>query len=100
MCRKVRTAKSLKKNFGMVDALVFCSGAQSAQQVEVTMRVRYKQSSVNQYSPHAEREVTLTEIDSMLHNGEINMDEAKEMAIRWAAKTNNTQILLQLFPVG
>jgi len=48
------------------------------------MRQGYKSSSINQYSEMAEREVTLSDIDSKLFNGEITTNKAREMMIQWA----------------
>lgn len=45
---------------------------------------------------HAERELTLSEIDSLLHNGEINRDEAISMAVSIAGK--NIEVLKAIFP--
>lgn len=58
----------------------------------------YKSSSINATSCFAEREVTLTEIDSMLVNGEINKDEAKILTIQWAVDTGNAHMLPALLP--
>ncbi len=43
-----------------------------------------KSSSVNASNPFAEREVTLSQIDSMWQNGEITGDQARDMAISMA----------------
>ncbi len=41
----------------------------------------FKSSSINASNCHAERELTLSQVDSMYQNGEINQVEAKRMAI-------------------
>lgn len=53
----------------------------------------YKNSKINKHSPFAEREITLTEIDSMFQNGEINEKEARDMVVQWAVDTNNVALL-------
>ena len=42
----------------------------------------YGKTPINASSPFAERELTLSQIDSMLYNGEINRDEAQSMALQ------------------
>lgn len=56
-------------------------------------RLKVKGSNINQYSPFAERELTLSDIDSMFQNGEITVEEAQKMALRIVAETNDTAIL-------
>jgi len=53
----------------------------------------YKGSSINQHSPFAARELTLSEIDSMWQNGEITQEQAQDLAIEVACNTSNIQVL-------
>ena len=53
----------------------------------------YKGSSINQHNIFAEREVTLTDIDSMFQNGEIGVKEARELTVTWAVQTDNVHLL-------
>jgi len=52
-----------------------------------------KGSSINASSPQAEREITLSNIDSMLWDYEIDYPKAREMVITWAVNTDNTVLL-------
>ena len=60
--------------------------------------IRIKASSINPSSCFAERELTLSDIDSMYHNGEISLYEAQAMVIKIAAdSTMPREILLAAF---
>ena len=45
-------------------------------------------SPINASSPFAEREMSLSQIDSTYQNGEISHSQAKEMAIYFLAENN------------
>lgn len=53
----------------------------------------FKSSSINASHPQAEREITLTQIDSMYSNGEIGVQEAKKLVVQWAVDTGNATLL-------
>jgi hypothetical protein len=46
-------------------------------------------------SPFAEQTLTLSQIDSMYQNGEIDADTAKEMAVEMALETKGTNLILE-----
>jgi len=53
----------------------------------------YKSSCINQYSCDAEREDTLSHIDSALYNGEISKAEARDRMIQWAVDNGGEAML-------
>jgi polyhydroxyalkanoate synthesis regulator phasin len=53
-----------------------------------THTLKIKSSNINSSSPFAERELTLSEIDSMYQNGEINEDQARKMATKMLIQNN------------
>lgn len=61
--------------------------------VNMTNRMGAKGSSINASSPHAERELTLSEIDSLYYNSEITREEAKNKVVAWALNTGNEALL-------
>jgi len=66
----------------------FCDAGHTQPKKAKTMANTYqgiKSSSINASNPHAERELTLSEIDSMYQNSEISADEAKAMAVNMAS---------------
>lgn len=55
-----------------------------------------KGSNINPSSCFAERELTLSEIDSRFQNGEIDKQEAERLSIQWAVDTDNIHLLSML----
>lgn len=58
------------------------------------MKVIYKSSSINASSPYAERELSLSEIDSKYQNGEISREEAISLSLNLIG--NNKEVLIAL----
>lgn len=54
----------------------------------------FKETSINRHSPYAERIPTLSEIDSLYQNGEINEGEARDMATKMAMRSRKHSFVM------
>lgn len=61
-----------------------------------TKKMGFGSTPINADSPFAERELTLSDIDSMFQNGAISEVEARNMAIGIALGSRDTETILKV----